>query len=662
MRKFSSLAVTCLLAAVTISAQLRNRPAYAQESLPAKLKDLDSHFPFQVPESLDVWNKRAEQLRLQLKVALGIHPFPQLAKVDPTIHGKLDLDGYSIEKVYFESLHGLYVTGSLYRPLTKDQTSEGKKYPVVLYAHGHWENGRFYNATSNEVSQLLSTGAERFENAATNQLQACCVQLARMGCVVFQYDMIGYADSQQISGQRAHRFGVDVPNVPSDNDGWPLFSATAEGYNQSIMGLQTINTIQSINMVQSLPDVDPDRIVITGASGGGTQSFVASAVDPRLTGSFPAVMVSTGMQGGCTCENACGLRVGTGNIEIAALTAPRPLGMTAADDWTKTMPVDGYPELQQLYALFQKKENVRLFPSLHFPHNYNHVARVALYGWVNRLFDLKQKEPVLERDFELLDTKQLTVWDDNHSMPSKGIPFEKQLTNAWATEVDQLLGKGGGDALKSEDRTKLLKEGWQTIVAPADTFAKSIRVRLEKRIDEGYSSWIAVNSDGIVVGRVECTLDDSNKPSKINKILIVDEWNTSRSASNGNVCLIGDPIQADETDDQQPLVANPRPAAAYTYGYNPPQLIRRLGVLLAIINQLPKDSKQPIEIRASGSGQFLAYAAGLKNPSIVKVIDSNEENPFTFRSVTSIRDVNFIPGSLRYQDLDGLKEVVNSLK
>ncbi len=94
-------------------------------------------------------------------------------------------------------------------------------------------------------------------------------------------------------------------------------------------------------------------------------------------GSFPAVMVSTGMQGGCTCENACGLRVGTGNIEIAALTAPRPLGMTAADDWTRTMPVDGYPELQKLYSLFQKKDQVNFSRHCIFL-----ITTTILLGWL----------------------------------------------------------------------------------------------------------------------------------------------------------------------------------------------------------------------------------------------------------------------------------------
>lgn len=65
---------------------------------------------------------------------------------------------------------------------------------------------------------------------------------------------------------------------------------------------------------------------MTGASGGGTQTFVLCAIDERPAVAFPAVMVSTAMQGGCTCENACYLRVTEGNIGIAGLIAPGPWG------------------------------------------------------------------------------------------------------------------------------------------------------------------------------------------------------------------------------------------------------------------------------------------------------------------------------------------------
>src|SRR3954464_14962593 len=117
------------------------------------------------------------------------------------------------------------------------------------------------------------------------------------------------------------------------------------------MGLQTLTSIRCLDFILDLPEIDSKRIAVRGASGGGTQTMILSGIDPRVTLSFPAVMVSTAMQGGCTCESSSLLRVDTGNIEFAALFAPKPQGMTSADDWTKEMKTKGFPELVQLYKL-----------------------------------------------------------------------------------------------------------------------------------------------------------------------------------------------------------------------------------------------------------------------------------------------------------------------
>src|SRR6185295_5335163 len=169
---------------------------------------------------------------------------------------------------------------------------------------------------------------------------ARCAQLARMGCVVFHYDMVGYADSQQI----VHRQGFTDPD--------------AELRLQNFMGLQTYNSIRALDFLTSLPDVDPNRIGVTGASGGGTQTFILCAVDDRPAVAFPAVMVSTGMQGGCVCENASYLRQGIGNVDIAGAFAPKPLAMSGADDWTKEIETKGLPELKALYKLYGAEDKV----------------------------------------------------------------------------------------------------------------------------------------------------------------------------------------------------------------------------------------------------------------------------------------------------------------
>ena len=202
--------------------------------------------------------------------------------------------------------------------------------------------------------------------------------------------------------QRPH---LDTP------ENWGLFGTQAELRQQNMMGLQTYNSIRALDWLCGLPDVDPERIGVTGASGGGTQTFLLSAVDDRPRVVLPAVMVSTNMQGGCTCENCSLLRVGTGNIELAALTAPRPLGMTAAADWTNDIMTRGFPELKQLYTMLGVPDNVMARPFVHFQHNYNFVSREVMYQWFNKHFGLGLPEPVLEEDFKPLSTEELTVWD-----------------------------------------------------------------------------------------------------------------------------------------------------------------------------------------------------------------------------------------------------------
>ena len=126
------------------------------------------------------------------------------------------------------------------------------------------------------------------------------------------------------------------------------------------MGLQTWNSVRSLDFLLSLPEVDGDSVAMTGSSGGGTQTMLLAAVDDRLDLSFPVVMVSTSMQGGCTCENAGLLRVGTGNVELAAVFAPKPQGMNTADDWTKELATKGFPDIQKVYDLFGAGDRVML--------------------------------------------------------------------------------------------------------------------------------------------------------------------------------------------------------------------------------------------------------------------------------------------------------------
>jgi len=207
------VALTCLLpivrADVAPGPDLIPEGELPKDSRLSALKDLNGYFPFEVPSSAGQWNERRQEVKDRIRVSLGLFPEPTRTPLNAVVHGKVNRVEYTVEKVYFESLPGFFVTGSLYRPA--GWTPARGRMPAVLCPHGHWANGRFYEVNDPGVKELLAIGAERFEAAARNHMQARCVQLARMGCVVFQYDMIGYADSVQIPFEVAHKFRTQRP-------------------------------------------------------------------------------------------------------------------------------------------------------------------------------------------------------------------------------------------------------------------------------------------------------------------------------------------------------------------------------------------------------------------------------------------------------------------
>ena len=219
------------IAALSIVAQTTDlRPPhkiYAEREKPkdrrlAKLKHLKDYFPMEVPDSIDAWEARAENIRRRILVASGLWPMPARPEIKATIHGKVDRDDYTVERVYFESHPGFFVTGSLYRPKGKT----GPR-PVVLSPYGHYQEGRFHDHGDQEILRQIKWGAERFKVGGRHPLQARCVHLARMGCIVFHYDMIGYADSKQFSYELAHRHAEPRPEMENAEQ-WGLFTAQAE--------------------------------------------------------------------------------------------------------------------------------------------------------------------------------------------------------------------------------------------------------------------------------------------------------------------------------------------------------------------------------------------------------------------------------------------------
>ena len=323
---------------------------------------------------------------------------PEATPLNAVVHGAVTRQGYTVEKVYFESLPGHFVTGSLYRP-----TGRQGRLPAVLLPHGHWEHGRYMETPDKEFKHELVTGAERFDPGGRHPLQAAPAQLAKMGVIAFLFDLEGYADSVQIPSAVAH----GSKGRPEDSPAAPglFFHAQADSRLQSIMGLQSWNARRALDFLISLPDVDP---VADWRQRRERRRHAdvhpRRASTPRPAVFFPMVMVGTRMQGGCTCENADYLRVGTGNVEIASLMAPRPVGMTTADDWTKTMPETGFGAMQAMWKMLGAADRVAIFPMPQFDHNYNYVSRGAMYGWMNKYLGLGLEDPIVADDYRAADS------------------------------------------------------------------------------------------------------------------------------------------------------------------------------------------------------------------------------------------------------------------
>jgi dienelactone hydrolase len=334
----TSLSVRLSLKMIVAQLTLAAAPIFGQipatDSRNTVTPNTDTHFVMPAYAGLEAWKMRRAVLRQQILSAAGLSPMPPKTPLHPEIFGRLERNGYTIEKVLLETMPHYYLGGNLYRPLKPG------KHPGVLIPHGHWEYGRLEN------QPLNSTPTEG-------------ANLAKQGYVAFAIDMVGVNDTLQTP----HEFGGPREDL------WSF----------SPLGLQLWNSTRALDFLVSLDDVDPSRIGVTGASGGGSQTFLLTAVDDRVQVSAPVNMVSGYMQGGARCENAPGLRVGTSNLEIAALMAPKPmLLVSSTGDWTSHVPNEEFPAIQQVYALYDKAANVENFHQ-DAPHNYNRKAREAVY-------------------------------------------------------------------------------------------------------------------------------------------------------------------------------------------------------------------------------------------------------------------------------------------
>lgn len=634
-------------------------------------KDLNGYFPLAVPANLSEWEARAKFVRQQALVSLGLWPMPTKTPMNPRVHGKVERDGYTVERVYLESFPGHYVTGSLYRP-----TGKKGPFPAVLCPHGHWSNGRFTDAGEDGVKQAIAEGGEKFTIGGRSPLQARCVHLARLGCVVFHYDMVGYADSVQIPFDVSHRYGKPRPQMEGKTN-WGYFSPQAEMRMQSIMGLQTYNSIRALDFVCELPDVDSTRIGVTGASGGGTQTFTLCAVDPRPTAAFPAVMVSTAMQGGCTCENASYFRVNTGNIEIAGLFAPKPMAMSGANDWTVQIQTKGLPELKSLYRLFNAEDNVMAASFNYFGHNYNAVSRSVMYAWFNKHLRLgADPDALIERDYQPLSIDEMTVWNSEHPKPDSSEDYERSLSKYIADDSDRLIAALSPKDLQGVDEYRRVVGGAVEVLINRGN-VQAADLEFDKKQEEQKSSYIEFG--GLLRDKKKLTENPVTflYPNQPNMQVVI--WIDPRGKAGlfkeqhaptaevqqlldagyivAGIDLLGQGefLEQPNAIPKNRKVNTDREFAGFTYGYNLPLFAQRVNDVLNLITFAKNHKDQPQKIHLvglSGAGHWVACAGALSGAEIDRV--AIDTNGFRFTELTAFDDADFLPGAVKYGDLPAL--------
>jgi hypothetical protein len=360
--------------------------------------------------------------------------------------------------------------------------------------------------------------------------------------------------------------------------------------------------------------------------------------------------------------------VNTGNVEIAALFAPKPLGMTAADDWTREMPTKGFPELKAHYTMMGVPNNVMLKPLLHFGHNYNAMSRMAMYGWFNHHLRLGATEPVIEQDYRRLSKAEMSVWDDQHPAPESGPEFERKLLR-YLTDTAERQLQPACDSLANY--REVVGGAMDILIGRSLREVGEVKLNLVRQTERAgcqeaagllqNTTWheelpVWVFKPKQASRRTVLWLEPGGKAGLFNGTQPIRE--VQQMVDAGCTVVGADLLfQGEFNADGKPItetrrVKNPREAAGYTFGYNHSLFAQRVHDVLSLIRYASAQGQPVVLVGSRGAGPWvIAALAQAREVVEAAFVDTGG---FRFGKVLDLRDPEFLPGGARYGDLPGM--------
>ena len=313
--------------------------------------------------------RRKETVRRALLEILGGLPAYD-GPLNPRITGRLQHERYTIERVIFESLPGIYVTANLYRP------NAPGRYPAILAPSGHTQEGK-------PEPQILAAN------------------LAMKGYVVLAYDPIG-------QGEREQTYLPQLGRPLSGGGGNEHLELGARSIliGQSVARYFTHDARRAVDYLITRPDVDPARLGVTGCSGGGAIATYVGAFDSRIKAAAPGCFINsfrtlfTGPTADSEMSLPSFLAQGLDIADFFELASPLPWLMlaTAEDYFPPAGAQSVYEEVRQWYKLHGAGDKLRFFVGPG-PHGTPKESRQEIYRWMNRWLkdgkgDAEEDQPV----------------------------------------------------------------------------------------------------------------------------------------------------------------------------------------------------------------------------------------------------------------------------